>query len=137
MRDDPAIAMALERLLLAAQPPDGDPTGTYTVPAHGSDRPTYTVAITAESTADDSSQATASRVSYCLDCEWSVSSANYSAQEMNVRIIEHAVETGHEIESDDTAGPVAPGQTTHSRSADDPLQQCTSSEDDPAEGGFR
>lgn len=36
---------------------------------------------------------------YCCECSWSVSSAEYTRQERNALIIEHALDTGHDIDS--------------------------------------
>lgn len=35
---------------------------------------------------------------YCLECSWSVNSEDYTRQERNSLIVEHAVETGHDID---------------------------------------
>ena len=37
---------------------------------------------------------------YCVTCEWSASTENYSNQEVASQAVEHAVETGHDIESE-------------------------------------
>lgn len=37
---------------------------------------------------------------YCVDCEWSASAEEYSRDELASLAIEHAVECGHDIESD-------------------------------------
>lgn len=95
--DDPALEPALRQLLEAAQPITDDPTGTYTVPAQGPDTPAYTIEITAKSPAD--SAQTTHRISYCLDCDWQVSTADYPAQAVSTQVLDHALETGHDIES--------------------------------------
>ena len=61
--DHTPVETALEQLIAAAQTTTDDPAGTYTVPARGSDGPAYTVEITAQPTADDTSQPTANRKS--------------------------------------------------------------------------
>jgi predicted small metal-binding protein len=97
--DHNTLETALEQLIETAQVPNDDPTGTYTVPARNADRPAYTVEITTKPTTDES-QATANRVSYCCECGWRVTTADYSSQEVSSRAVKHAVETGHDIESD-------------------------------------
>ncbi len=37
---------------------------------------------------------------YCVDCEWSASVGEYNREELAGLAIEHAVECGHDIESD-------------------------------------
>jgi hypothetical protein len=37
---------------------------------------------------------------YCEDCEWAASTETYSRQELSRLAIEHAVEYGHDIESE-------------------------------------
>jgi predicted small metal-binding protein len=39
------------------------------------------------------------KYSYCLDCSWSASTADHSRQELSSLILEHAVETGHDIDT--------------------------------------
>lgn len=106
--DDSAVATALRQLFEAAQPITDDPTGIYTIPAQGPDTPAYTIEITAAST--DSAQTTY-RVSYCLDCEWRVSTADHPADEVSTQMLYHALETGHDIESTE--------RPAHSASDDD------------------
>lgn len=92
---------ALTQLLHTAQPTEGDLQGTYTLPAPDEDQPAYTVEITVAATADERSQQ--HHESYCLQCDWSVSTAEYSRAEVSRRLVDHAVETGHDIESADRA----------------------------------
>lgn len=100
--DPTPVETALERLIEATQTTTGDPTGTYTVPIRGPDKSSYAVTITAKSL-DDESGYTTDRVSYCLDCEWSVSTDDYPYTEVNSRLVTHVLETGHDIESADKA----------------------------------
>jgi hypothetical protein len=88
---------ALTQLLHTAQLTDGDPQGTYILPAPDEDHPTYTVEITVAATADERPQPR--HESYCLQCDWAVSTAEYSRTDVNRRLVDHAVETGHDIES--------------------------------------
>jgi predicted small metal-binding protein len=88
---------ALRQLLHTAQTTDGDPEGTYTLPAPDEDHPAYTVEITVAATADERPQQR--HESYCLECDWSASTAEYSRAEVSRRMVDHAVETGHDIES--------------------------------------
>lgn len=37
---------------------------------------------------------------YCLDCEWAASAENHSRRELSTLAIEHAVEQGHDIDSE-------------------------------------
>lgn len=37
---------------------------------------------------------------YCVDCEWTVSIENHRCEELADRAVAHAVETGHDIESE-------------------------------------
>jgi hypothetical protein len=95
---------ALKQLLHTAQPTDGDLQGTYTLPAADEANPAYTVEITVAATADERAQQR--HESYCLQCDWSVSTAEYSRADVSRRLVEHAVETGHDIES--TERPILP-----------------------------
>jgi hypothetical protein len=97
------LETALEQLIEAVQAATDDPAGTYTVPARNADRPAYTVEITTQPTTDES-QTTTTRVSYCCECGWRVSTADYPSQEVSSRAVQHAVETGHDIESDRKKG---------------------------------
>jgi hypothetical protein len=97
--DHNTLETALEKLIEAAQTSNDDPTGTYTVPARNSGRPAYTVEITTRPTTNGD-QTTANRVSYCCECGWRASTADYPSQEVSSRAVKHAVETGHDIESD-------------------------------------
>lgn len=36
---------------------------------------------------------------YCLDCSWRASTAEYPREELNALLVEHAIETGHDIDS--------------------------------------
>jgi hypothetical protein len=87
----------LTHLLHTAQTTDGDPQGTYTLPAPDEDQPAYTVEITVTATADERTQQ--HHESYCLQCDWAVSTAEYSRTDVTRRMVEHATETGHDIES--------------------------------------
>lgn len=40
-----------------------------------------------------------SRHSYCLECSWMASSEEHTLVELNALMVEHAIETGHDIES--------------------------------------
>lgn len=88
---------ALTQLLHSVQTTDGDPQGTYTLPAPDEDQPAYTVEITVAATADERPQQ--HHESYCLQCDWAVSTAEYSRGDVSRRLVDHAVETGHDIES--------------------------------------
>ena len=37
-------------------------------------------------------------VNYCLNCEWSVSAENHTRKEQFDLVIEHAIETNHDID---------------------------------------
>lgn len=67
-------------------------------PARAADQAAYTVEITVAATpaARRGQQPTHS---YCLDCDWTVSTAAYPREEVTDRMVRHAVETGHDIES--------------------------------------
>jgi hypothetical protein len=39
-------------------------------------------------------------MNYCLDCEWSVSAENHTGNEQSELVIEHAIETNHDIDSE-------------------------------------
>lgn len=95
--DHTTLETALEQLIAAAQTQTDEPAGTYTVPGD-STSPAYTVEITAQPTADDT-DTSAHRVSYCVECEWRVSTADYASQAVSSQAVEHAIETGHDIES--------------------------------------
>jgi predicted small metal-binding protein len=86
----------LTNLLHTATANGEDPQGTYTVPAIDG-RPAYTVEIT-EIPADER-QARREQHSYCLHCDWSVSTDEYPRDEVSTRMVQHAIETGHDIES--------------------------------------
>jgi hypothetical protein len=107
---------ALTHLLHTAQTTDGDLQGTYTLPAPDEDHPAYTVEITVAATADEHPQQHHER--YCLQCDWAVSTAEYSRTDVNRRMVEHATATGHDIDS--TERPILPETdgTSHSASAD-------------------
>lgn len=106
---------ALTQLLHTAQTTDSDPQGTYTVPAPDEDNPAYTVEITAAAIADERSQQR--HESYCLECDWTVSTADYPRAEVTRRIVDHAVETGHDIES--TERPILTETDSTDRSTSD------------------
>lgn len=74
-----------------------DLQGTYTIPSAAPEEGAYTVEVTVEPTAD--SHCREIRHSYCLDCEWSVSTAEFPEQEVSSQVVHHAVETGHDIDS--------------------------------------
>lgn len=88
---------ALKRFLDTVHGNGCDLQGTYTVPSPATEVEAYTVEITAEPLADGHDQEI--RHSYCLDCEWSVSTAEYPEQEVSSLVVDHAVETGHDIDS--------------------------------------
>lgn len=88
---------ALTHLLHTEHTTDGEPQGSYTLPALGDDLPAYTVEITVAATADERPQQ--HHENYCLQCDWSVSTAEYPREELNRRMIRHRGETGHDIES--------------------------------------
>lgn len=92
-----SFEVALKRFLDTVPGSECDLQGTYTVPSSGTESGAYTVEITVEPTADGHNQEI--RHSYCLDCEWSVSTAEYTEQEVSSRVVHHAVETGHDIDS--------------------------------------
>jgi predicted small metal-binding protein len=108
---------ALTQLLQTAQTTEDDPEGTYTLPAPDEDHPAYTVEIT-KTTADERAQQR--HESYCLECDWSVSTAEYPRAEVSQRLVDHAVETGHDIESIERALP------TETDSTDSPASGETS-----------
>jgi hypothetical protein len=89
----------LKELLQTAHTHGDDPQGTYTLPVSAEGEPAYTVEITAESTAADE-DTDEIKHSYCLDCGWSVSTAECPSQEISSLIVQHAVEAGHDIDSD-------------------------------------
>jgi hypothetical protein len=89
--------VALKRLLDIARDNECDPQGTYTVPTPASGVGAYTVEITVEPTANGYDQEI--RHNQCLDCEWSVNTAEYPPQGTSSRVVRHAVETGHDIDS--------------------------------------
>lgn len=99
--DHPTLETVLEQFITAVQTTTDDPAGTYTVPTRDSEKPAYSVEITAQPSVDDTGQTPTTRVSYCRECEWRVSTADYSSQEVSSQAVEHAVETGHDIESAD------------------------------------
>ncbi len=37
--------------------------------------------------------------SYCLDCEWEISATDYTADERTAAMIDHAIDTGHDVDS--------------------------------------
>lgn len=37
--------------------------------------------------------------SYCLECEWEISGTDYTADERTAAMIDHAVDTGHDVDS--------------------------------------
>lgn len=37
--------------------------------------------------------------SYCCECSWTASTEEHTREELNALMVEHAVETGHDIES--------------------------------------
>jgi predicted small metal-binding protein len=39
------------------------------------------------------------KISYCCECSWAASAEDHPREELNALIVEHAVETGHDIES--------------------------------------
>jgi hypothetical protein len=90
------LETALTDLLHTATAQGEDPQGTYTVPATDG-RPAYTVEITEIPAAERQSRR--EQHSYCLHCNWSVSTDEYSRAEMNTQLVQHAIETGHDIES--------------------------------------
>jgi predicted small metal-binding protein len=107
---------ALTQLLHTAQTTDGDPQETYTLPAPDEDHPAYTVEITVAATADERPQQC--HESYCLECDWTVSTAAYPRAEVSRRMIDHAVETGHDIESTERATPTGTDDPARSDSDD-------------------
>jgi predicted small metal-binding protein len=109
---------ALTQLLHSVQTTDVNPQGTYTLPAADEDHPAYTVEITVADTADERTQQHYD--SYCLHCDWTVSTAEYSRAEVSRRLVDHAVETGHDIES--TERPIL----TETDSTDRPTSEGTS-----------
>ena len=90
------VETALTDLLQSATANGEDPAGTYTLPATD-EKPAYTVEITVTTT--DETQSRRGQHCYCLHCKWSVSTAEYPRDEVNRRLVNHAVETGHDIES--------------------------------------
>lgn len=36
---------------------------------------------------------------YCVECEWAISFENHSRKDLAAQAVEHAIETGHDIES--------------------------------------
>lgn len=88
---------ALGQFLHRVQTTEGDPQGTYTLPAPDTERPAYTVEIT--TTTADERQARQGQHSYCLHCDWTVSTAELPRDEVSQQMVRHAVETGHDIDS--------------------------------------
>jgi predicted small metal-binding protein len=90
-----SFEVVLEQFLDIAHGNEYDPEGKYTVAAP--EAGAYTVEITVEPTADARNQEI--KHSHCLDCGWSVSTAEYPRQEVSSRVVRHAVETSHDIDS--------------------------------------
>lgn len=42
--------------------------------------------------------------SYCLDCEWEISATDYTADERTAAMVDHAIDTGHDVDSITRAG---------------------------------
>jgi hypothetical protein len=40
-----------------------------------------------------------SRHSYCLECSWMASSEEHTREELNALMVEHTIETGHDVDS--------------------------------------
>jgi predicted small metal-binding protein len=118
VRQSSSFETALTQLLHSVQTTDGDPRGTYTLPAPDEDHPAYTVEITVAATADERPQQR--HESYCLECDWSASTAEYSRADVSRRLVDHAVETGHDMES--TKRPIL----TETDSTDRPTSDDTS-----------
>jgi hypothetical protein len=119
---------ALKQLLHTAQTTEGDPQGTYTLPAPDEDHPTYTVEITVAATADEPPQQC--HESYCLECDWTVSTAEYSRADVTRRMVDHAVETGHDIES--TERPILTETDSTDRPTSDDTSPATPGTERPA-----
>jgi predicted small metal-binding protein len=119
---------ALTQLLHTAQTTEGDPRGTYTLPAPDEDHPAYTVEITVAATADERPQQR--HESYCLECDWSVSTTEYPRAEVSRRLVDHAVETGHDIES--TERPILTETDGTSRPVSDDTSPATPGTERPA-----
>jgi hypothetical protein len=94
---------ALTHLLHTEHTTDGDPQGSYTLSALGDDLPAYTVDIAVAASGDDRHPQNRYH-RYCLECDWTVSTAEYPREELNRRMIRHWGETGHDIESADSGG---------------------------------
>jgi hypothetical protein len=107
---------ALKQLLHTAQTTGDDPQGTYTLPAPDEEHSAYTVEITVAATADERTQQR--HYSYCLDCDWTVSTAEYPRADVSRRMVDHATETGHDIESTERAAPTETDDTDRPTSDD-------------------
>jgi hypothetical protein len=92
------LETALTDLLHTATAQGEAPQGTYTVPAADGES-AYTVEIATISANTNERQARREQHSYCLHCDWSVSTDECSRAEMNTRLVQHAIETDHDIES--------------------------------------
>jgi predicted small metal-binding protein len=124
---------ALTHLLHTAQTTDGDLQGTYTLPVPDEEQPAYTVEITVAATADERTQQ--HHESYCLQCDWSVSTAEYSRADVSRRLVDHATETGHDIESTERPILTETNGTSHSTSDDtSPAAPGTERPDSPEDG---
>jgi hypothetical protein len=115
-RNTRSFETALKQLLHTAQTTKCDPQGSYTVPAPDEDHPAYTVKITVAATADERIEQC--QYSYCLDCDWTVSTTEYPRSDVSRRVVDHATATGHDIESTDQPIPMETGGTDHPDSCD-------------------
>lgn len=106
---DGTFEMNLCQLIREARTTDIDLSGTYSVPALGSTTPAYTVTI-APGITDPPADEPRLKRSYCCECEWTASTAEYTIQELSARAVEHAVETGHDIDSEDCIEQLEPRQ---------------------------
>lgn len=58
-------------------------------------------------------------MNYCIHCEWSAGTGDYTRSELSRAAIEHAVETGHDIESLESHGRTSESMRTHEQEGPD------------------
>lgn len=58
-------------------------------------------------------------MNYCIHCEWSANTEDYTRSELSRAAVEHAVETGHDIESPESRDRSSESARTHEQEAPD------------------
>jgi hypothetical protein len=53
------------------------------------------------------------RHGYCRECSWKASREEHTREELNALMVEHAIETGHDIESGLIHPDIDPPSTPH------------------------